>query len=366
MRKIMEYGVYPEDWSAKAAARQGAEAVVAALNNADVDGVLLQLLRCDAGKVFRGMELAAGIVGASRKVLHIPEYAAELAQELAPAAAEAGVEIEVGIVDVRANSENLITHIVTMAELAEETPAEGIYVSVNGGQLKKVPAGTTLRELVGDVKGVRTGYVIRNRSALDMTVAEAGIENGVVNAITDGDCVVSAVQQQLLACRGQSCGKCVFCREGLIQLEGLQKDITVGRGTLAGLEMTREVGEAMVFSTPCSMGQKSSLLPMSAVDAFRGEYEDHIKKHKCEADACKAFRKVYIDPVKCTGCTACMAACPEDAVDGAAGYIHIVFDNGCTKCGACIGVCPEEAIHVTTGRVPRLPDRMLRVGRFRR
>lgn len=366
MKNLMEYGVYPEDWSAKAAAKQGAEAVVAALNNSDVDGVLLQLLQQDAGKVFRGMELAAGTVGASRKILHIPEYAEELAQQLAPAAQQAGVEIVVGIVDVRANSENLVTHIVTMAELAEETCEEGVYVSVNGGELKKVPAATTLRELVGDVKGVRTGYVIRNSSALDMTVAEAGIENGVVNAITAHDCVVSGVQQQLLACRGQSCGKCVFCREGLIQLEGLQKDITAGRGTLTGLELTKEVGEAMVFSTPCSMGQKSSLLPMSAVEAFRGEYEDHIKKHKCEANVCKAFQKVYIDPVKCTGCTACMAACPEDAIDGAAGYIHIVFDNGCTKCGACMGACPEKVIHLTTGRVPKLPDRMLRVGRFRR
>lgn len=361
---ITEYGVYPVSLAEKIAQVKGAEAVVAALNNADVDGVLLQILEKEPEKVFQGMAIAAEAVGASKKILHIPEYAAALAEKLAPAAKEAGVELVVGIVNVRANADNLVTHIVTMAELAGES-TEGVYVCVNGGELKKVPVSTTLRELVGNVKGVQTGYVVRSKDALDMTVAEAGIENGVVNAITDSNCVVAKVQKQLLACRAQSCGKCVFCREGLIQLEAMQKDITVGKGTLNYLDMTKEIGEAMTFSTPCSMGQKSAMMPLSAVEAFRGEYEEHIKKHKCAADECLAFRRVYVDPLRCTGCAACIPACPTDAIDGAKGYIHIVFDNACTKCGACVSVCPENAIHVTTGRVPKLPDRMLRVGRFR-
>ena len=60
-----------------------------------------------------------------------------------------------------------------------------------------------------------------------------------------------------------------------------------------------------------------------------------------------------------------MAACPADAMDGAKGYIHVVADFLCTRCGACIPACPESAIVKTAGAAPKLPDRMMRVGRFK-
>ena len=366
---LKDYGVYAEDLADKLAAHKGADALVVALNNADTEGAALQLLKTDAKKVFAGMELTARELGTEKKVLHIPTYAVDLREALAEQAKAENVELAEGIVNVRACAASCICHIVTMAEvsdLADGSYTEGVYVSVNGGSFAKVPGDTRLRELLGgDVKGVRTGYVIRDAKALELTVAEAGIENGVLNAIRAADCVVDLTQKQLLACRAQSCGKCVFCREGLLQLEAMQRDMTVGKGALTQLDMTHEIGEAMVYSTPCSMGQNASRIALTAVDAFRGEYEEHIKKHKCAADVCTAFRKVYIDPTACTGCTACQASCPNNAIDGANGYIHLVFDNWCSKCGRCIDACPEKAIHLTTGRVPKLPDRMLRVGRFR-
>lgn len=366
---LKDYGVYAEDLADKLAAHKGADALVVALNNADTEGAALQLLKTDAKKVFAGMELTARELGTEKKVLHIPTYAADLREALAEQAKAENVELAEGIVNVRTCAASCICHIVTMAEvsdLADGSYTEGVYVSVNGGSFAKVPGDTRLRELLGsDVKGVRTGYVIRDAKALELTVAEAGIENGVLNAIRAADCVVDLTQKQLLACRAQSCGKCVFCREGLLQLEAMHKDMTVGKGALTQLDMTHEIGEAMVYSTPCSMGQNASRIALTAVDAFWGEYEEHIKKHKCAADVCTAFRKVYIDPTACTGCTACQASCPNNAIDGANGYIHLVFDNWCSKCGQCIDACPEKAIHLTTGRVPKLPDRMLRVGRFR-
>lgn len=365
---LKEYGVYPEDIAEKLAACRGAEGLIAALNNADVEGPALDLLQICPEKVFAGMALAAEILGTNRKALYIPDYASELVETLSGAAQVYGVELVQGIVNVRAREKWCVTHIVTMvdiANIAAGTYEDGVYVSVNGGRFAKVPGDTKLAALLGDrVKGVKTGYVIRTSKALELTVAEAGIENGVLNAITDEDCVVSLVQGQLLACRKQSCGKCVFCREGLLQLEAMQKDMTVGKGRLDELDMTKEIGGAMIFSTPCSMGQNASRTALSAIDAFRGEYDEHIKKHRCPADACLAFRKVYVDPTTCTGCGQCRAVCPADAIDGADGFIHMVFDNWCTKCGKCIPACPEDAIYLTTGRVPKLPGKMMRVGRF--
>ncbi|MFQ7549038.1 MAG: 4Fe-4S dicluster domain-containing protein [Blautia marasmi] len=75
---------------------------------------------------------------------------------------------------------------------------------------------------------------------------------------------------------------------------------------------------------------------------------------------------MYIDPQKCMGCGKCQETCEGSYIEGLNGYIHMIEDTDCTKCGKCIGACPESAIISTTGRVPGLPDRLTKVGRFKR
>jgi len=45
----------------------------------------------------------------------------------------------------------------------------------------------------------------------------------------------------------------------------------------------------------------------------------------------------------CTGCEACVGACPVECIsmqDGKA----VVSQDECIDCGACVGECPVEAI----------------------
>jgi Pyruvate/2-oxoacid:ferredoxin oxidoreductase delta subunit len=48
--------------------------------------------------------------------------------------------------------------------------------------------------------------------------------------------------------------------------------------------------------------------------------------------------------VRCTGCGACLATCPERALVAAPSRPLVVVDR-CTGCLACVEVCPADAIN---------------------
>lgn len=173
-----------------------------------------------------------------------------------------------GIVDVRIEQECIYLHIVSAKELADvfyDCYIPGIYVSVNGNKLCKVAKNTKIASLfesegITDIKGILGGYVWHDPAFAEKTVGEADLSNGVLCTATSKDCIVQITQKKLLASRKTSCGKCVFCREGLIQLEYMQREIMEGKGKNEFLELTDEIGAAMCFSTSCSVGQTSAKL----------------------------------------------------------------------------------------------------------
>lgn len=46
----------------------------------------------------------------------------------------------------------------------------------------------------------------------------------------------------------------------------------------------------------------------------------------------------------CIGCTKCIAACPVDAILGAAKFMHTVIASECTGCELCVAPCPVDCI----------------------
>lgn len=52
----------------------------------------------------------------------------------------------------------------------------------------------------------------------------------------------------------------------------------------------------------------------------------------------------YIDEANCIGCTACIKACPVDAIVGANKQSHTVIAGECTSCEKCIEPCPVDCI----------------------
>ncbi|MDD3402503.1 MAG: NADH-ubiquinone oxidoreductase-F iron-sulfur binding region domain-containing protein [Hespellia sp.] len=376
---LMEYGLCHEKLSDRLnaavteAQEEGKElGVVAALNNADTDKVLLEVLKADPAKVMEGIAIAAYAMGAEKMSIQIPEEDTKTAEAVKEAADAAGVEIVMSIVDIRANKGSAILHIVTAANLADafaDKYEAGVYVSVNGEPVKKAACDTKVSDVadLSGAKAVLAGYNYYTPETIaDMTVAEANIDNGVLKVLGEKDCIVSETEKKVTASRRQSCGKCVFCREGLLQLQAMQKDMTDGKGKEDYMAITKEIGEAMRFSTPCTMGQTSSEIALSAIDLFESEYVAHYKKKECPAGVCFSSETVYIDPKLCTGCGDCMDVCPKDCIEGKAKFIHMIDDFDCDRCGKCIEECPENAIIKTSGKLPKLPNRLTKVGRFKR
>ena len=366
---LCEYGLNRGPLAARIEAAQGG-AVYAGLNNADTDRVLLAVLKEDPDRVFAGICTAAFLTGGEKAYLYLPETETELADSLKETAAKYEVEIVNDIIDVRQAEDDLMMHIVTAAELADlldgnEKP--GVYVSVDGTTVKKVAEDTKIADLVSleGAKAVRVGYrYYTPQEAGDLTAAAA--TSGVIAVLTETDCMVQKTVEQLTKYRQTSCGKCVFCREGLIQLEYMQKETAAARGKMDHLSLTREIGEAMITNTLCTVGQEAAKVALDACEKYADEYESHIKKNKCPAGVCSSFVRIYIDPQACQGCGECMDVCPQDCIEGKAKYIHMIDEFECTKCGKCIEACDNDAILQTAGKLPKLPDRLTKVGKFRK
>ncbi|UOO91568.1 RnfABCDGE type electron transport complex subunit B [Vitreoscilla stercoraria] len=62
-----------------------------------------------------------------------------------------------------------------------------------------------------------------------------------------------------------------------------------------------------------------------------------------------------IDENICIGCTACIKACPVDAIVGATKWMHDVIANECTGCGLCVPPCPVDCIDLVAVNDAYLP-----------
>jgi electron transport complex protein RnfB len=80
-----------------------------------------------------------------------------------------------------------------------------------------------------------------------------------------------------------------------------------------------------------------------------------------------APRVAVIDEQACIGCALCIAACPVDAIVGAARFMHTVIAAECTGCGWCLPPCPVDCITIEDrGETWTHDDRARRAAQYRR
>jgi NADH-quinone oxidoreductase subunit F len=183
--------------------------------------------------------------------------------------------------------------------------------NISNTGLVEVPMGTTLKEIVFEIgggipkgrkfKAVQTGGPSGGmipESLLDLPVdfdelTKAGsmMGSGGMIVMDDKTCMVDMARYYTTFLEGESCGKCLPCREGLRQMKYILDGITEGRGKEGDVELLEELSATLIDASLCQLGQSAPNPVMSSIKHFRDEYEAHIKEKKCPAGVCKFGHK---------------------------------------------------------------------------
>ncbi len=232
--------------------------------------------------------------------------------------------------------------------------------------LVEVPMGTPLRTIVFDIgggsangsaiKAVQTGGPSGGclpTEKFDLPVdfealSEAGsmVGSGGMVVMDESTCMVDVARYFLAFLMDESCGKCAPCRIGLDRMLEIVTDITEGRGTAEKLALLEDVAETVQVASLCALGKTAPNPVLSTLRYFRAEYDAHIRERRCPAGVCRALITYSIDTEACTGCGACLRACPHEAVSGAKKEPHVIDQELCQKCGICRDECKFDAVVV--------------------
>jgi bidirectional [NiFe] hydrogenase diaphorase subunit len=172
--------------------------------------------------------------------------------------------------------------------------------------LVEVPMGTSLRSILFDIgggipdgqfkaaqTGGPSGGCIPERF-LDIPVdyeslAEIGsiMGSGGLIVMDNSSCMVDVARFFMEFCMDESCGKCIPCRAGTVQMHEILHRITRGEASDSDLDLLQALSGLLRETSLCGLGQTAPNPVLSTLRYFAQEYEAHIREHRCPAGHCQ-------------------------------------------------------------------------------
>ena len=189
----------------------------------------------------------------------------------------------------------------TGTEKSKGTKVMTLSGEIEHGYTVEVPFGITPRSIVQDIGGGMPGGksikavqfggptgAFFTESSLDTPVSyeameEAGgiIGSGTIEVLDSDKCAVETARDIVSYIQSESCGKCVFCREGTLQIADILNDIAEKKGKQEDLDLIIELAEGMKTGSICGLGRTAALPVLSSISLFRDDYDAHIRDKRC-------------------------------------------------------------------------------------
>ncbi len=185
--------------------------------------------------------------------------------------------------------------------------------------LIEVPMGTTLREIVLEIGGgipqdlgsPSSFKAVQTGGPSGGCIPEAHLEtpvdyeslvelgsfmgSGGMIVADSASCAVDLAKYFMEFCMTESCGKCLPCRVGTVQMHAILEKICRFEAGPSDLSQLEELCDLVRHTSLCGLGQGAPNPVLSTLRFFREEYLAHILEHRCPAGVCRSPAKEVID-----------------------------------------------------------------------
>lgn len=191
-------------------------------------------------------------------------------------------------------------------EKSKGTKVFALAGKVTNTGLIEVPMGTTLREIVYEIgggipngldfKAAQTGgpsggcipaeYLDTPMDYERLKALGSIMGSGGLIVMDSQSCMVDVAKYFMDFCADESCGKCVPCRVGTVEMLRILQRICEGRTMPGDLQHLQELCELVRETSLCGLGQSAPNPVLSTLRYFLDEYTAHIEEHRCPAGVC--------------------------------------------------------------------------------